>query len=75
MFTSLPAGSVSGAEGRKRDSASASPRAAAAGRDFVWNTSGSIREGAASQVGLVSCVLAIPKLFFWPHAEANIGSI
>ena len=32
----------------------------AAGGNSVWNVSGSIREGSGSQVGLGSCVLALP---------------
>ena len=76
MSTPLPAGS--GAEGRERNSACGSLRAAAADGDLVCNASGSIREGLASQVSLVSCVRAIANLFagrmtmptwFW-HASA-----
>ena len=47
----------------------------APGGDRVWNLSGSIREGSAPQVGLVSCVLAILKLFCGRMTMPNHGGL
>ena len=71
MFAPPPAGS-GGAEAVDTYNASGSPRAAAG--NPVWNASGSIGEGSASQVGLVSCVLAIASLFRWPPNHANVAA-